>query len=75
MRAILKLKTPVNAFDVDLEENELEAHGYEKVRRGEWVSSNAITSFAKCSCCGATKWYRSPYCPECGARMSKGSEK
>ena len=45
--------------------------GFRKQVEGEWVD------FGKtfyCSVCKKTDWYKSSYCPNCGAKMKGGAE-
>lgn len=36
----------------------------------EWIEDDAEV-FYECSNCGCNNWGKSPYCPECGAKMDK----
>jgi len=46
-----------------------------EVRHGRWVNTNKeVEQMCKCSECGypiSYFWSRTPYCPNCGARMDK----
>ena len=46
-----------------------------EVRHGRWVNTkNEVEQICKCSECGypiSYFWSRTPYCPNCGARMDK----
>ena len=51
---------------------------WEPERTGEWTESEpGFTEpgrgFYECSACRSTQMERSPYCPECGARMEAGT--
>ena len=68
MRATLKLRRPITALEFDVEENQLEAIGYHRVRQGKWGKNN------ECSECGCQPWFENDihtlnFCPECGALM------
>lgn len=47
-----------------------------EVRHGRWVNTKKeVEQICKCSECGypiSYFWSRTPYCPNCGARMDKG---
>ena len=49
-----------------------------EVRHGRWVNTNKeIEQMCKCSECGypvSYFWSRTPYCPNCGARMDGGDK-
>lgn len=49
-----------------------------EVRHGRWVNTNKeVERMCKCSECGypiSYFWSRTPYCPNCGARMDKEYE-
>lgn len=49
-----------------------------ELRRGRWVNTNKeVEQICKCSECGypiSYFWSRTPYCPNCGARMDKEGE-
>lgn len=49
-----------------------------EVRHGRWVNTNKeVEQMCKCSECGypvSYFWSRTPYCPNCGARMDKEDE-
>nr|DAM04346.1 MAG TPA: hypothetical protein [Caudoviricetes sp.] len=49
-----------------------------EVRHGRWINTNKeVEQMCKCSECGypiSYFWSRTPYCPNCGARMDKEDE-
>lgn len=49
-----------------------------EVRHRRWVNTNKeVEQMCKCSECGypvSYFWSRTPYCPNCGARMDKEAE-
>ena len=49
-----------------------------EVRHGRWINTNKeVEQMCKCSKCGypiSYFWSRTPYCPNCGARMDKEDE-
>ena len=49
-----------------------------EVRHGRWINTNKeVEQMCKCSECGypiSHLWSRTPYCPNCGARMDKEDE-
>lgn len=49
----------------------------EEVRHGEWeYYTIGVTSYRECSVCGenSPSGFKSPYCPNCGAKMDGGKE-
>lgn len=49
-------------------------------KQGKWISDLPNELFAnvnpwKCSVCGKHQHFREDYCPNCGAKMTKGEEK
>ena len=76
-RAILNLKRPITKFEVDIEENDLEANGYVRARHGHWIYKKRLhnSCWAICSECKKfiTFFFKegTKYCPHCGARMDK----
>ena len=54
---------------------------YRKQREGEWIDQyqgKYVNQLYKCSICGDTafhddkRWFLTPYCPNCGAKMKGG---
>ena len=49
-----------------------------EARHGRWINTNKeVEQMCKCSECGypiSYFWSRTPYCPNCGARMDKEDE-
>lgn len=46
------------------------------VRHGRWKRiDSSVYKPAICSCCGASQFIDSNYCPNCGAKMDGGAEK
>ena len=67
----LENHTCMSQFQAAIASRMLYAKGYRKQREGEWVD------FGKtfyCSVCKKTDWYKSSYCPNCGAKMKGGAE-
>ena len=57
--------------------------GYRKQSEGEWIDQyqgKYVNQLYKCSICGDTafhddkRWFLTPYCHNCGAKMKGGSE-
>jgi hypothetical protein len=56
--------------------------GYRKQSEGEWTErieplswcEDDVDIFYECSCCGTHNFGKSPYCPNCGAKMKGGAE-
>lgn len=57
--------------------------GYRKQSEGEWVDQyhgEYANQLYKCSVCGGKahndedRWFLTPFCPNCGARMGGGAE-
>lgn len=44
------------------------------VKHGHWRARMSTTTSVKCTCCNCYHEYETPYCPNCGAKMDKGSE-
>lgn len=45
-------------------------------KEGEWIDEQrGRWIYAKCNLCGKVQDVRSNYCPNCGARMTKGEDK
>ena len=63
---------PGSTFDIVLKEA---AADVAEVRHGRWVNTKKeVEQICKCSECGypiSYFWSRTPYCPNCGARMDK----
>jgi hypothetical protein len=55
--------------------NRLYKKGYRKQSEGEWEKADEFTEqygyLYKCSVCGVLCWHGN-YCPNCGAKMTKG---
>ena len=66
-------------WDDDLENIAIELYnlGYRKQSEGEWVTKGDYLKILKCSACGCTAdsiYAKTPYCPNCGAKMKGGTE-
>lgn len=49
--------------------------GYRKQSKGEWVVEGVYFKTMKCSVCNNTAnsiYDKTPFCPNCGAKMTKG---
>lgn len=72
-KAIIELKEPVNKIEFYLNQYELKALEGKFIHEGKWLTTP--TAWIYCSECGLEPPnetnYKSDFCPNCGARMSK----
>ena len=62
--------------------DELYNAGYRKQKEGEWINPDIWLKTMYCSICGAIapvdcekeEFYKSNFCPDCGAKMKGGAE-
>lgn len=78
MSVISEIKSVVE-FDGPIEEVQVKGEKYEKVRHGRWQIEGYTVRAGKvysCTECGRISRHNGnyEYCPNCGARMDRGSE-
>ena len=66
----------------DFTAEKMTAKGYRKQKEGEWINPDIWLKTMYCSICGAIapvdcekeEFYKSNFCPNCGAKMKGGAE-